>query len=138
MACDDVYRTPDDSEEAVWGPQTFFNINLVDGFFNVILGKADHDGPAISEAFGTDDANLGISVDGKEEIRPRQRVLSSPNAIKADRVSCLAPQENPNSVQSPVISASTVSSTLVDVEENGNSLAVDIESHAMDDSGAFG
>jgi len=66
----------------VWGPQTFKNVNIVNGRFNVILGEVDENEPArkIIDAFGGEKRFIGIKVDGKE-IFPRQQVLTTPFSI---------------------------------------------------------
>ncbi|GEM_PF-4533473 len=69
---------------SVWGPQIFENVPLINGMFNVILGTADTSGRPLADAFGAKDRYLGITVDGKE-ILPRQQILSTPFAIKAEQ-----------------------------------------------------
>ncbi len=67
----------------IWGPQTFDNVPLVDGYFNVILGPTDTNGANISTAFDAPDRYVEITHNGNK-IAPRQQILSAPFAIKSD------------------------------------------------------
>ena len=84
----------------VWGPQTFKNVNIVNGRFNVILGEVDENEPArkIIDAFGGEKRFIGIKVDGKE-IFPRQQVLNVPFAINAKNAISSKNAEIANTVQ---------------------------------------
>ena len=77
-----IYATAD-ATEPVWGPQTFDDVLVVDGRFNVILGSTDVSGTAITDAFDGSERYLGIKVDDDAEIAPRQRILSAPYALHA-------------------------------------------------------
>jgi hypothetical protein len=68
----------------VWGPQVFSSVPVINGQFNVILGTTDTDGRSIAGVFGTSQRFLGIEVNNSPEIAPRQQILSTPYAIKAD------------------------------------------------------
>ena len=48
----------------IWGPQTFDNVTLVDGKFNVILGETDEaEAPrSIIDAFSDANRFLGIKI----------------------------------------------------------------------------
>jgi hypothetical protein len=67
----------------IWGPQTFNDVPLIGGRFNVILGSTDAGGNAITSAFGGNSRFLGIKVDNATEVAPRQQILSTPFAIQA-------------------------------------------------------
>lgn len=86
-------------EALVWGQR--YDVSLVNGVFNVILGApggAPLSGAAVNDlqfAFGDADRYLGLTLtrlhDGtavsdaqKQEIVPRQQLLSAPFALKAD------------------------------------------------------
>ena len=77
-----IYDGSQANASIVWGPQTFQNVNIVNGRFNVILGEIDENQPArkIIDAFGGEKRFIGIKVDGKE-IFPRQQVLTTPFSI---------------------------------------------------------
>ena len=66
----------------VWGPQVFTNVPLKSGYFNVILGDLDSNGKSIVEAFNTPAAYIMI-IDGANPVLPRQQILSSVFAFKA-------------------------------------------------------
>ena len=63
----------------VWGVQTFDNVPVVQGHFNVILGG----GQPIEPSDLAGDRFLGIIIDGGTEITPRQQLLSAPYALVA-------------------------------------------------------
>ncbi len=67
----------------VWGPQTF-NVPVVKGHFNVILGPTDINDVKIQDAFTTDSVYLEVTVNDTSIIKPRQRILSTPFALRAD------------------------------------------------------
>lgn len=67
--------------------ETHTDIPVVKGFFNVVLGSNTDITPAFSSA----SAFLEITVDSGTPITPRQQVLSSPYAIKADHHSNVIP-----------------------------------------------
>ena len=74
-------------QEPIWGPQTFQNMPLVNGHFNVILGPTDEHSPnprPINEAFSSQNAYLEIKIGDDPPISPRQQILSSPYAIHAN------------------------------------------------------
>jgi len=68
----------------VWGPQVFESVPMINGRFNVILGTTDNNGKLITDAFGSKDRYLGIKVDSNSEIAPRQQILSTPFAVRAE------------------------------------------------------
>ena len=67
-----------------WGPQTFMSVPLVNGMFNVILSIADDGITPVTNAFDAKERYIGVTVDGKA-IMPRQQVLSTPFAVKAEQ-----------------------------------------------------
>jgi microcystin-dependent protein len=67
----------------VWGPQTF-NVPVVKGHFNVILGPVDEHDAQIQDAFTTSSVYLEVTVNDTSIIRPRQRILSTPFALRSD------------------------------------------------------
>ncbi len=73
------------SGTAVWGPQNFPNVPVAQGYFNVILGPLDTGGKSIVDAFATANAYLEIMVNNGSPILPRQRVLSAPYAVHAEK-----------------------------------------------------
>jgi microcystin-dependent protein len=66
----------------VWGPQTF-NVPVVKGHFNVILGPVDANNAKIQDAFTTSSIYLEVTVNDTSIIKPRQQVLSTPFALRA-------------------------------------------------------
>ncbi|MCD4752998.1 MAG: tail fiber protein [Anaerolineaceae bacterium] len=77
---------------AVWGPQVFdggsntghgAKVPVVRGHFNVILGPKDTSNRDITNAFVTENAYLAITVGDGAPIAPRQRILSTPYAVRA-------------------------------------------------------
>lgn len=68
----------------LWGPQSFDDVELLDGYFNVILGNEDESsgGDSIDVAFNTEQTYLQI-IAGSVKIEPRQKVLSTPYALHA-------------------------------------------------------
>jgi hypothetical protein len=68
-----------DGTSRVWGPETHTGTQVIDGQFNVILGST----VPLGDAFGGTDRYLGVSVNGEDEITPRQRILSTPYALNA-------------------------------------------------------
>jgi len=95
-----IYDASGTNASIVWGPQTFKNVNIVNGRFNVILGEVDENEPArkIIDAFGGEKRFIGIKVDGKE-IFPRQQVLNVPFAINAKNAISSKNAEIANTVQ---------------------------------------
>jgi len=67
----------------IWGPQSFTNVPVINGYFNVILGEFDEISRSITEAFSDPDRYLSVSINGEPEVLPRQRVLSTPYALNA-------------------------------------------------------
>ncbi|MEE4357747.1 MAG: hypothetical protein V2I97_14875 [Desulfococcaceae bacterium] len=67
----------------VWGPQIFQTVDLIDGYFNIILGQ-DSSGKSVSLAFTGANRFLGIKVNDGTEITPRQQVLSTPYALRSN------------------------------------------------------
>ena len=85
-----VYDDPDpESEEStlIWGET--YQVMVVDGQFNVILGAAGGTpvgGAAVNDvayAFTESNRYLGITVGTDAEILPRQQILSAPFALQA-------------------------------------------------------
>lgn len=68
---------------SLWGPQTFENVPVVRGHFNVILGPKDESDSEIKDAFSTSETYLEIKVGTTDAIAPRQRILSTPYAIRS-------------------------------------------------------
>lgn len=76
---------------ALWGPQTFTRVPLINGSFNIILGTTDSNGAPLENAFQAADSYLQItdlgadtsSVADDEVILPRQQILSAPYAMEA-------------------------------------------------------
>jgi len=71
----------------VWGPQVFDSVPLVNGMFNVILGPTDNTEQKrpLTEAFTAKDRYFGLKVNDGTELTPRQQILSTPYAIKAEK-----------------------------------------------------
>lgn len=85
-----LYDKPIDGT-LIWGPQTFDNVYLGNGRFNVILGTTDAAGRAIVKVFDASNRYLGMKVGepgadlaGVKELVPRQQLLSAPYAIQAE------------------------------------------------------
>ena len=85
-----VYDNPNpESEEStlIWGET--YQVMVVDGQFNVILGAAGGEpvgGAAVNDiayAFTESNRYLGITVGTDPEILPRQQILSAPFALQA-------------------------------------------------------
>ncbi len=75
------------SGNTIWGPQTFQNVSLLDGRFNVILGPTDQSARSIADAFSGTNRYLGISEgDPPTEFSPRQRIISTPYTFVARTV----------------------------------------------------
>jgi hypothetical protein len=91
----------------VWGPQVFEAVPVVNGFFNVILGEQETDingaqltdGAFISTAFLSGNRFLGVKINSGNELLPRQQVLSSPYAIKANKATHHSNIIPPGSIQ---------------------------------------
>ncbi|MCB2153628.1 hypothetical protein KQI84_01980 [bacterium] len=71
--------------DLLWGPQTFDNVPLISGEFNVILSQ-DTDGDDVTDGFSTSSAFLGIKVGDAggtvgAEFLPRQQFLAVPYAF---------------------------------------------------------
>lgn len=66
----------------VFGPQTFTNTPVVNGYYNIFIGPTDENDRSIQDALGGAERFLEVSVDGTP-ITPRQRILSAPFAIRA-------------------------------------------------------
>lgn len=86
-----------DDPDKVWGPQQFDlnpgetpqqghgrKVTLVNGQFNVVLGEMDTEGNSIATVFNATNRYLGIKVDGGSELEPRQQLLSTPYALRAE------------------------------------------------------
>jgi len=70
---------------AVWGPQIFLNVPVVQGHFNVILGPTDSADPPrnMDSAFRPENTYLEITIDDGSPVAPRQQILSAPYALKS-------------------------------------------------------
>lgn len=90
----DIYDGPGEGATKVWGPQSFNNVPLVEGNFNVILSSTDVDGDPVSDAFVSPNAYLQITdlganleSDGDDAIiSPRQQILSTPYTMNSSLV----------------------------------------------------
>ncbi|MCK5355243.1 MAG: hypothetical protein KAJ63_09005 [Methyloprofundus sp.] len=88
-----TFNIYDEAGVKKWGPQVFPSVPIINGYFNVILGpvKTDANGVpdqnslSILDAFNSSNRFLGITVDNGVEIMPRQQILSTPYAIKAEK-----------------------------------------------------
>jgi hypothetical protein len=69
----------------IWGPQLFATVPIINGRFNVILGTTDSLGRSIANAFNAENRYLGIRAGSLTEIAPRQQILSTAYAMKAQR-----------------------------------------------------
>ena len=85
-----IFNHPTGGTE-VWGPQKFDGsdgngnkVPVVRGLFNVLLGPKDIHGRLISDAFLSKDAYLEITIEDQMPIAPRQQILSTPYAIRAE------------------------------------------------------
>jgi microcystin-dependent protein len=78
-----IYTAETDGTQ-VWGPQVFNDVSIIDGYFNVIL-RSDTDGRSISDAFASENAYLEITIGDGPPLPTRQRILSAPYAIQADK-----------------------------------------------------
>ncbi len=80
-----IYDGPVDAN-LIWGPQTFVDAPVVDGYYNVILGNEDLEagGDSVTTAFlgeGSDPRFFSVTIDGSEPFA-RQQVLSSAYTIR--------------------------------------------------------
>ncbi len=71
----------------LWGPQTFDNVTLINGEFNVVLGM-DTQNRSVDTAFSSDNAFLGMKVGDAggsvgAEFSPRQQFLAVPYAFRS-------------------------------------------------------
>lgn len=69
-------------DKLLWGPQTFSQVPVVRGNFNVLLGPQDSSKRNISDTFKYKDTFVEISING-QIIAPRQQILSAPYAMEA-------------------------------------------------------
>lgn len=79
--------TQETEGNAVWGPQLFAAVPVVNGHFNIILGPTDTNGLALADVFTANpDTWLQVTVDNSSfPILPCQRTLSVPYAIQAEK-----------------------------------------------------
>lgn len=93
-----LYAQPDATqEEALW-TEEHASVTTRDGHFAVLLGNRRPIEPSL---FATPNIFIGVSVDESAEMTPRQRFVSAPYAIYADRVSSLTtPDGKPGSAMS--------------------------------------
>ncbi|GAB4172330.1 MAG: hypothetical protein Fur0032_11710 [Terrimicrobiaceae bacterium] len=83
-----IYREPSGGTP-VWGPQVIEGVPTLDGRFAIQIGPVDSHvtdppgGRPLSVVFQEPDAYLSISVDGAEEILPRQKLVAVPYAMAA-------------------------------------------------------
>ena len=77
---------------AVWGPQVFNSVSVIQGQFNIILGPLDEKKRSIINAFNTDNCylylgvkvgDINLNLNDVAEISPRQKILSVPYAFNA-------------------------------------------------------
>jgi hypothetical protein len=87
-----VYDSATNSAGLVWGPQVFdgvagqghgWNIPVVQGYFNVMLGPEDTATNSLANAFNATNRYVEIQVGTNNPISPRQRILSAPFALQA-------------------------------------------------------
>ncbi len=88
-----IYDTATDGN-LIWGPQVFATVPVINGVFNIILGETDTALRSIVDAFDVDTRFLGITVDEIDqsvgtEIAPRQQILSTPYAVRAENATLL-------------------------------------------------
>ncbi|GEM_PF-1262746 len=69
---------------AVWGPQVFPKVPVVQGYFNVLLGPNDAQTRSLATAFAGADRYIEVSVNGGSAIAPRQRIVSAPFAFRSE------------------------------------------------------
>jgi microcystin-dependent protein len=82
-----IYSGPSVST-SIWGPQNFFGVPVINGYFNVVLGPNDLAQPSrsILAAFSKVSSYLEITVGSGASaltISPRQQVLTAPYAASA-------------------------------------------------------
>lgn len=77
----------------LWGPQTFTGVQVIQGHFNVILGPRDGSARSIVDAVADSVRYLEILVDDSV-ISPRQRILSAPYAIQAEKAALATHHSN--------------------------------------------
>jgi hypothetical protein len=65
----------------VWGPQSFTNVPVTAGCFNVIIGSKDDSGASLTDAFGAGERYLEVAVGTNPPIVPRQAIPSTPFAL---------------------------------------------------------
>ena len=67
----------------LWGPFNATNVDLLAGRFNTVIGATDTGGRSLATALGGT-AFLQIKVGSNPAIAPRQQILASPKALRAD------------------------------------------------------
>ena len=80
----------------IWGPQTFQNVPVINGYFNVILGENDEKNRSLTDAFHEPNRYLSVSINGNSEVLPRQQILSAPYSLYAEIASSLTSFPVPN------------------------------------------
>lgn len=71
-----LYDSPA-ATSAIWGPQVFDNVALLDGKYAVILGTTDSAGRSLADIAGVNEKYLGITVDG-QELPAKLQILAAP------------------------------------------------------------
>lgn len=71
-----LYDSPA-ATSAIWGPQIFDNVVLLDGKYAVILGTTDSTGRSLADVAGVKEKYLGITVDG-QELPAKLQILAAP------------------------------------------------------------
>ncbi len=119
--------------EAVWGPQTFPDVPVVRGHFNVLLGPVDDAATALDAAFASPASYLEITVGG-ETIAPRQQILSAPYAVQAENAEKLGGVAHTN-ILDPAMNGTVQNASLFDGQTKAelfSLIAPDAESpHSM-------
>lgn len=79
-----IYDAQTGEREAVWGPQTFKDVTLTDGYFDVVLGPQDDKGRPLPVAFQKKGERfLGIALKGSQEFTERARIPAVPYAMNS-------------------------------------------------------
>lgn len=80
-----LYDGAEVAANLIWGPQTFTNVPVVNGSFNVILGPLDEQKTprSLTASLEAGSAYLQTKVNNEAPILPRQQLLSSPYALQA-------------------------------------------------------
>jgi hypothetical protein len=101
----------------IWGPQGFDGatgttghrgkVPVVQGYFNLMLGEVDTANRAIADSFNGTNRYVEVQVSGNNPITPRQRILTTPFAFKANSAEKLVvPGGGGNPITAVTVSAS--------------------------------